>query len=171
MSRYVQTRRAAVIGAILSTGAIGVTAGNENVTNLESALARCAKTAPSGARLACYDALAAQRFRIAIPPSSSASAPPLSPSPTAQDFGLNAAQKQKARPQKQIQSIEASVIGIRTSAIGRMLVELSNGQLWELDSADPLLAMGNLVTIRRGALGSYLLTTPSRRTHYARRMH
>jgi hypothetical protein len=81
-------------------------------------------------------------------------------------------QKEKKQPaQKQIESISASVTGIGTSPIGRMLVYLDNGQSWELDSADSLLAVGEAVTIERGAMGSFLLTTPSRRTHHARRLH
>ena len=68
-------------------------------------------------------------------------------------------------------AIKASVAGLGTSAIGRMLVNLDNGQSWELDSADPLLAVGNVVTIERGALGSFILTTPSRRTHHVHRLH
>jgi len=82
------------------------------------------------------------------------------------------AQIQKKQPdQKQTESINASVARLGTSPIGRMMVTLDNGQSWELDSADPLLAVGNAVTIQRGALGSFLLMTPSRRTHHARRLH
>lgn len=44
-----------------------------------------------------------------------------------------------------------------------MTVSLEGGALWELSEADPLLAEGDTVTIKRAALGSYLMRTPSKR--------
>jgi hypothetical protein len=52
---------------------------------------------------------------------------------------------------------------------GKIQVELDNGQVWELDEADLLLAPGDPVTIRRATLGSYVLITPSRGLHRVRR--
>jgi hypothetical protein len=173
---------------ILGAGAIASAAGNESSAALERALAHCAAIAAAGDRLACYDQLAAGHPRtatvaspsvsptaspIASPAASPAASPQGTPTATKEDFGLSTAQMQKAQPvqKQQIESINASVAGIGTSSIGRMLVQLDNGQSWELDSADPLLAVGDAVTIARGALGSFLLTTPSRRTHHARRLH
>jgi hypothetical protein len=171
VNRFGPGRRAAATGAILGACAIGVAAGNDSAATLESALAHCAAIAAGDQRLACYDALAAGRTRT-VAPSSPPAAPQPPPAPTKEDFGLTTAQKQKTQPsQKQIESIKASVAGLGTSAIGRTLMELDNGQSWELDSADPLLAVGDAVTIQRGALGSFLLTTPSRRTHHVRRIH
>jgi hypothetical protein len=182
VTRFVAARGGLLSAAVVGTCAIGVAAGNDSIANLESALARCAAIAASGDRLACYDALAAGRGKVASPSTAasvtppaavppSAAAPQPQPAPTKEDFGLSTAQKQKAQPQKQIESIQASVAGLGTSAIGRMLVNLDNGQSWELDSADPLLAVGNVVRIERGAMGSFILTTPTRRTHHARRLH
>lgn len=190
MNRQGSERRAALAGAILGACAVGAAAGNDSAATLENALAHCAMIAAGDARLACYDSLVNSRTRIVSPSSPSAvsspsaSAPPVTPPvtppvappqapppPTKEDFGLSTAQKQKARPlQKQIESIKASVAGLGTSAIGRMLLILDIGQSWELDSADPVLAVGDAVTIQRGALGSFLLTTPSGRTHHVRRI-
>jgi hypothetical protein len=50
-------------------------------------------------------------------------------------------------------------------------VLLDGDALWELDEADPLLAVGDVVTITRAALGSYLMQTPTRRLHRVRRLH
>ena len=47
---------------------------------------------------------------------------------------------------------------------------LDNGALWELDDSDPLLAVGDVVTIRRAALESFILETPSKRRHRALRL-
>jgi hypothetical protein len=184
VNRLGPRRRSALAGVILGACAIASAAGNESTAALERALAHCAAIAAAGDRLACYDELAAGHTRtatVASPSVSPAASPATSPAaspqgaPTAakEDFGLSTAQVQKAQPvqKPQIESIKASVAGIGTSSIGRMLVQLDNGQSWELDSADPLLAVGDAVTIARGALGSFLLTTPSRRTHHARRLH
>jgi hypothetical protein len=181
-----QLARAALTGAILSACAIGVAAGNDSAATLESALAHCTAIAAGEDRLACYDALVNGRSRTVSPtspavtpqpsPAVTPQAPPAvtpqaPPAPTKEEFGLSTVQKQKAQPQqKQIESIKASVTGFGRSAIGRVLVGLDNGQSWELDSADPLLGVGDAVVIERGALGSFLLITPSRRTHHVRRI-
>ena len=170
MNRCGPGRRAALTGAILGSCAIGAAVGSDSAATLENALAHCAAIGAGDERLACFDALVAGRTRIASP-SSPAVAQETPPARKKEDFGLSTVQKQKTQPpQKQIESIKASVAGLGTSAIGRMLVELDNGQSWELDSADPLLAVGDAVTIQRGALSSFLLTTPSRRTHRVRRI-
>jgi hypothetical protein len=177
VNRLGPQRRAALAGAILGACAVGAAAGNDSAAALESALAHCAMIAAGDARLACYDSLVNSRTRIvspSAPPAASSppAAPQTPPPPTKEDFGLSTVQKQKAQPlQKQIESIKASVAGLGTSAIGRMLLILDNGQSWELDSADPLLAVGDAITIQRAVLGSFLLTTPSRRTHHVRRIH
>jgi hypothetical protein len=163
-------RRATLTAAILGACAVGSAAANDSTTALERALAHCAAIASGDDRLACYDALASGHSPGGVPPPPTT--PQAAPPPAKEDFGLSTVQKEKKQPaQKQIESISTSVTGLGTSSIGRMLVELDNGQSWELDSADPLLAVGDAVTIERGALGSFLMTTPSRRTHHVRRLH
>jgi hypothetical protein len=49
-------------------------------------------------------------------------------------------------------------------------VALEGGQVWELEEADPLLAVGDTVTLRRAALGSFMMGTPAKRSHRARRL-
>ena len=82
-----------------------------------------------------------------------------------EDFGLNPAQK--APPKTS--SITARVVGFTRNKEGAVVVNLDNGQSWSLDEGDPLLAPGDSVTIRRAALGSFVLTTPTHRTHRAHR--
>jgi hypothetical protein len=171
LNSYVPWRDAVLSIAILGACAVGVAAGKDSDATLEGALTHCAAIRAGDDRLACYDALATGRTPIVAPPSPTA-APAPAPIPTKEDFGLSTVQKQKTQPsQKQIESINASVTGFGTSAIGRVLVGLDNGQSWELDAADPLLAVGDAVVIRRGAMGSFLLMTPSQRTHHVRRVH
>jgi hypothetical protein len=98
-----------------------------------------------------------------------AAAPPMAPAtPSRESFGLYAAEHPAAPPAPS--TLRARVISVGGGASGRMKVELEGGQLWELEDADPLLAAGDLVSIRRAALGSFMLETPTRRTHRARRL-
>jgi hypothetical protein len=88
------------------------------------------------------------------------------------EFGLSVAQRRK-EPDAPVkpQSIDGVVTGFGTSSIGHPVVRLDNTQSWELlDELDPLLSVGDKVTIRRAALGSFLLTTPTKRMHRVRRI-
>ena len=87
------------------------------------------------------------------------------------DFGLTAAQKRKESDEPaKAQAIDGVVTGFGMSSNGRPLVRLDNVQAWELDQADPLLSVGDKVIIRRATLGSFLLTTPTKRVHRVRRL-
>ncbi len=159
-------------------------------TVTQSALNACAIIAADAERLACYDQLAgraaqachrrgslAGRCAAAEPPQHRRSAPlPAAPSqravpPPRETFGLYEAEHPKPPPAAVPPSLEARVVALGTSAGGRMTVSLEGGAVWELDDADPLLAVGDMVTITRAAFGSYLMQTPTRRTHRARRLH
>ena len=113
-----------------------------------SALKHCASILAAAERLACYDALAA---RAGV----STTAP-------AESFGLRAA---PTAPRVAISSVAARVNRIAVSRNGQPLLVLDNNQSWEIDSADELLAPGDAITISRASLGSFLLRTPSGRTH------
>ena len=120
------------------------------------ALKRCAAITTATERLACFDQLAAQ-----LPQSAAPAVPP------AAEFGLT----RSPRPKPELlPSIGARVTALGRSAAARPTVALDNGQLWELDAGDALLGVGDLVTIRRGSLTSFLLETPQRRTYHARRL-
>jgi hypothetical protein len=87
------------------------------------------------------------------------------------DFGLTAAQKRKELDEPvKAQAIDGLVTGFGMSSNGRPWVRLDNAQSWELDQADSLLSVGDKVTIRRATLGSFLLTTPTKRIHRVRRL-
>jgi hypothetical protein len=128
-----------------------------------SALKACAAIGAPTERLACYDKLAG---RAAAPVVSSAPPPAEVPK---QSFGLYAAEHPAAP--KAAGLLNAKIVAIGASADGRTRVSLDGGQLWELDAADPLLANGDSVTIKRAALGSFIMTTPTGRTHRAHRLH
>jgi hypothetical protein len=88
--------------------------------------------------------------------------------PPKESFGLYTAEHPTAPAVTQ--SLDDRVVATGASASGRMTVTLASGALWELDEADPLLAVGDVISIRRAALGSFLLETPTKRTHRARRL-
>jgi len=152
-----------------------------------SALRACAGISTADERLACYDQLAARPAAPAetaprVPartagaaavPAGAAPAVPAVPAvpaaSAAQNFGLYAAEH-PAPPPATSKSLTLRVVGLGSSAGGRSTVALEGGQVWELEDADPLLADGDAVTIKRAALGSFLMSTPSGRTHRVRRL-
>jgi hypothetical protein len=164
---------------LLGAYTIGTACADTPASALQHRLAHCAAIAGRDDRLACYDALASQGPASA-PTSADGAAPPATKAPGSatsaqasvpsdpdrpEDFGLSPAQK--APPKTS--SITARVVGFTRNKEGAVVVNLDNGQSWALDEGDPLLAPGDSVTIRRAALGSFVLTTPTHRTHRAHR--
>ncbi len=132
-----------------------------------AAAAAVAPAAPAPASLtlaspAAAPAPAAASVTAAAPAAAATAAPPK------QSFGLYAAEHPPPPPAAR--SMTARVVEVGTSVGGHMTVGLEGGQLWELDDADPLLAVGDTVTITRAALGSFLLQTPTSRSHRVRRL-
>jgi hypothetical protein len=163
----------------------------------DAELARCAVIGTPEARLECFDALAA-RHRPAppaaapgslIPPAAAASAPradasasprspPASgdapgqsaaPASDAAHFGFSPAQLHSAPAGPE--SIEAAVVRVGQSSLGQTTVALDNGQTWLIREGDVRLSAGDKVTIKRAALGSFLLLAPSRHSYRANRLH
>jgi hypothetical protein len=176
MQRPIRIALSGILGACaLGSAVANETKPVETKPVIDGALAHCAAIAGRDERLACYDSLAGRRPETQTPLSKAQPAPAPTqpvPKPTKEDFGLTVLQARKtASPPPQIQSIDALVSSIGQSASGRMLITLDNGQSWELDSPDVLLAAGSAVSIQRAALGSFLLTTSLKRTHRVRRIH
>ena len=166
----------AVAGSLLCAGTATAAVADD--------IARCAAIAAAEARLACYDALAARRTTGAAPrapavapsaaaPSSAASSPapaaitmPSAPG-RADSFGLNPAQlhREPAGPA----AIQAIVSALTATRDGRTILGLDNGQTWVIDEPDVRVAVGDEVTIKRAALGSFLLLGPSRHSYRVRR--
>jgi len=103
----------------------------------------------------------------AAAPGSTAAAAPAPSSP--QSFGLYGAEH--PRPPPATPALEARIVALGKSAGDHMTVTLDGGALWVLvDDSNSLLAVGDTVTIKRAALGSYLMSTPTKRTHRVRRL-
>jgi hypothetical protein len=181
---------AALFAALGFLAAAVAAAGGSSASVPPSALHACAVIAADAERLACYDQLsrraasrpaaAAAAPSSAVPPttatarapaaatSAAATATAAARATTVESFG-NYATEHPAAPPK-ASSLQARVVELGQSASGRMTVSLEGGAVWELDTADPLLAAGDLVDVRRAALGSFLMETPSKRTHRVRRL-
>jgi hypothetical protein len=67
-------------------------------------------------------------------------------------------------------TLSAQVVALGKTIDGFPTVTLEGGALWLLDEKDPLLAIGDTVTLTRGVLGGFLLETPTRRLHHVRRI-
>lgn len=174
----------ALLAASLSARSAAVSAGD---------LARCAAIAGPDLRLACYDALAGRPpdqsaptvsaqpaatspAAATLPTARAAAAPLQTPAPSPNDprnFGLSAAQIHPVAPSGP-SAVQAHVAQIIQSAtgFGHPIVVLDNGQTWIFTEAadDSRFGAGDAVTIKRAALGSFLLTTPSNHTYHVRRL-
>jgi hypothetical protein len=152
-------------------------------------LARCVDIDEPEARLACYDALAHRPSNrtaaaAAVKPSAAAAetlppaaAPAASTVPAAaaaipaqdrKNFGLNLAQQHMAFAGPT--SIDARIEAINSGANGRTLIVLDGDQTWTVEENDGWLSKGDAVTIKRAAMGSFILTTHSNHTYYVRRV-
>ena len=165
----------------------------------EDDLSACRALTDPAERLACYDRLAghtaapapaATKPPAAAPPSPAASAAPAAvvpASPAARAAGQAGAtagpaaaapaaasfgsyqEEHPATPQA-APTLTTRVTAMGKTIDGRPTVTFEGGALWLLDEVDPLLAVGDTVTVRRGLLGSFLLETPSKRLHHVRRI-
>ncbi|MBV8784776.1 MAG: hypothetical protein JOZ67_11365 [Gammaproteobacteria bacterium] len=176
--RELKPRRRAPLPAALSLGSASLILCAQLQAGSSDALAACARIAQDAARLACYDGLA-QRGGAAAKPQSPAgaatapgAAPPDTPAAAAsgspEDFGVHRPTYPAAPTGPR--SISGRVIGVGVDANGHMTVRLDGAGVWALlEGADPLLARGDEVTIRRASFDSFILRTPSGREHRVRR--
>jgi hypothetical protein len=68
-------------------------------------------------------------------------------------------------------SIKVTVSQITEDRLNHVYLVLDNGQTWEFTENDPRVRPGDTVTIKRAALGSFLMLTPSRRSYRVERVH
>ena len=68
-------------------------------------------------------------------------------------------------------SIKATVSQMTQDRLSHVLLVLDNGQTWVFTEPDPRVRPGDAVTIKRAALGSFLMKTPSRRSYRVERLN
>jgi hypothetical protein len=164
----------------------------------QDAFLRCAGIEDANARLACFDAasgrperaakgevavqtagsLAPVAAQAALPtqsapavPTAAQARPNLTPEQAVADFGLSAQMLQKAAGTDQISAVVKSVGD--QAYIGRWVVTLDNGQVWEqreTTAATKRPRPGDEVTIKEASLGSYLMITAGRGSSRVKRV-
>lgn len=97
-----------------------------------------------------------------------AAKPQAPPAADARSFGAYSAEHPAAPTVPEALTAQVSALG--KTIDGKPTITFEGGAVWLLDETDPLLAVGDTVTISRGVLGSFLLRTPSRRLHHVRRI-
>jgi hypothetical protein len=159
-----------------------------SAANLADDLARCADIKAPETRLACYDALAhkpaagklsaAPAVAPSAPaPSNPATATAASPTPNPnaafaddpKNFGLTPAQQHLTDLGPK--SIGARIARLQTDSVGHTTIVLDSGQAWTVADNDGWLSKGDQVTIKRAALGSYLMTTRANHSYPVQRIH
>jgi hypothetical protein len=158
----------------------------------------CAAIVDDRARLACYDSLfgkpvasapaaapataSAATPSVAGPASSGTSAATAAAPTTAAatdpeaDFGLTEAAKRAREPEQSKEELPDSITGtvakVGQRPAGELVVTLDSGQVWTQVEVDvrARIAVGDTVTIKKAALGSFLLVTASRYATRVRRV-
>jgi hypothetical protein len=156
-------------------------------------MARCAAIQAPDTRLSCYDALAhrpADKTPAAVaktapspaaPPATSTSSAARVPTGAAiqapttataiaadpKNFGLTAVQQHTADLGPKSETAHISIVS--SDQTGRTFVVLDSGQTWTVMDSDGRLNSGDAVTIKRAALGSFLMLTPSNHSYRVRR--
>ncbi len=166
-----------LVSAMPAVGAHGLSAGD---------MSRCAAVAAPDARLACYDNLARQlgvhppapavaaatpagtanTTTFAAAPATVAAAP--SPADAEREFGFT--QDHLHPAPKGPPAIHAHVASIAENRIGGAQVVLDNGQTWIFTDNDGRVSSGDAVTIKRGSLGSFIMTSASNHTYHVHRV-
>jgi hypothetical protein len=168
------TRRAAsalCASLVACTLTLPVAADDDALT---TAVKACAAIRKSSERLACYDN---RVYPVAT--GATAAAPP---TPSAEEvFGAESsavaapAKEEEAAeappPREELSKITAHVTAMSTLPRGELQIELDNGQVWrQVDPHALLLHTGDSVTIARGALGTFRLTTSTGRVSKVQRV-
>jgi hypothetical protein len=120
----------------------------------DAQLLRCRALGDGAARLACYDALpvVAAAAAIVAPAPAVKPPPPAAAAATAASFGLEATRGE-------LPEITSSLPGRFEGWGPRSRFKLANGQVWQVaDDSSGVYDLDNpKVTVRRAALGSYML--------------
>lgn len=162
-----------------SFGVVLLSATASAATVSSDDLSRCAGIASPGARLACYDALAHRAPEVATAPAASLRATPASvapsttvapaaPSDDPKSFGLSAVQRHVALVGPKEES--GRIVSLAANQAGHSTIVLDSGQTWTVLDDDGFVSNGDHITIRRAALGSFLMTTQSHHTYRVHRV-
>jgi len=133
----------------------------------------CASIADDAQRLACYDNAFGRPQAVGAGSPAAGPAPAAAAAPAAtvfvtdpvDEFGLSEAAKRARDPEKAKdtlpEQISAEVAKVSRRPTGEMVVTLESGQVWvQIETVSKAIVKpGDTVTIKKGALGSYLLVS------------
>lgn len=133
-----------------------------------AALRACRAESDDAKRLACYDR---EADRVGAEPVAAAPPPPAPALTPEERFGRRGAMAREEKDQKKAEArelgeLQAIATEIWTRGDGLMRITLDNGQVWSQNAPDPFfrLKTGDKVRIQPGALGSFLLSGPAKRS-------
>jgi len=142
-------------------------------------LRACAAETRDAERLACFDREIARLTEsknadnlppVAVPP------PPAPPPLSAEEkFGRRGELIREERDQQSAQALKelhAVVTKVTSRTYGELVITLDNGQVWVQVLPDPHFSVDlkDKITIKPGALGSFLLSAPSGRSTKVKRL-
>lgn len=167
--------RAATVLTTISVGAIALGGAHAAAPSVPmSALKKCADIISIQERVACYDQLAERPATAERAPTAERAAPaeqtatPVVAAPN-ETFGLYSAEHPRPNV-AHAAAVTLKIVSIANGGSGHPIATMEGDQVWELDGPDPLLKSGDTVTIDRGVLGSFIMTTPAGRTHRLHRL-
>ena len=152
-------RRLAVVAVVLACGAPAAASAS-----LEDLVARCRGIEDAAARLRCYDTAAGRPAAAGVAPAGPAEAALTAAGPTERTFGFTAAQIHPTDAEGP-KAIHGRIASIGAGRIGGFTVTLDSGQVWASADDGTRLNIGDEVTVKRAALGSFLLVAPDRHTY------
>jgi hypothetical protein len=125
----------------------------------------CATESNDSKRLACYDKLAAENATQAE------AAPAVSAVEAERKFGDVPSRLQPDQP-RPLTQITSEVVKVEPRQNDRWAVTLENAQVWEQNESTTHVTLhpGDVVTIKKGAMGAHLLIGPSKVATYVRRI-
>lgn len=133
-------------------------------------LQSCRAEADDARRLACYDGAMDRAVAASTPAEESAPAETKEHTPE-ERFGRTGAMareeiERKTEESRELRELTATVTEIWTRSDGLMAFTLDNGQTWSMNRPDSLFRIknGDKVNIQPAALGSFLLSGPSKRS-------
>jgi hypothetical protein len=183
--------QALLLVAATSMGSANALAADEW---LPQSVEACAQEIDNLSRLTCFDRTAA-RLKASRPPAIAGSTPAPAPAPTPgagpatpplvapasaqsadQQFGAEAIAERQAKKERAqdgaLQALVAKVARVSHLPEGNAVLELDNGQRWQqVEAKTFVIAVGDRVTITRGALRSYWLETDAKRGTRVHRIH
>lgn len=143
-------------------------------SDLQAAMLRCAAIEGSAQRLSCFDA---QVAALAQPTQTTAASQATAAQRQSEDdaFGMNAtvaAGKPQVEKAPTPAALTLSVTRLQQRSSGAFVVTLENGQIWEQPRAERGLRVkvGDTVTIKRGALGSFRMIARGNKAYKVQRV-